>query len=140
MNILKISLTILLNTFLLATGLCQNQKTIEHMAKAHQDCLDTGHDMLGCSKHYYFQMDSMLTLVYKKLYSKLDKNGKTALQKDQANWVKKRDLYFEKQEKAFADKLKTGEWGADMEMIPYGNDGEFIKNRVLILIRRLPKQ
>jgi len=85
-------------------------------------------------------MDSMLTLVYKKLYSKLDKNGKTALQKDQANWVKKRDLYFEKQEKAFADKLKTGEWGADMEMIPYGNDGEFIKNRVLILIRRLPKQ
>ena len=95
--------------------------------------------MLGCSKRYYYQMDSMLNVVYNKLKASLSQSKKDSLKKEQLNWLKKRDLYFEKQNKEFRYKFQSGEWGSDMAMITYDNQAEYVKDRVIILIKKLQK-
>ena len=139
MKTLKISIIILFQTFLFTVGNAQTKRTVEDMAKSHQDCLDTGIDMLGCSKHYYFQMDSMLNVVYDKYRATLNNAQKAVLKKEQLNWIKKRDIYFKKQNKEFQHKFKSGEWGTDMAMITYDNNAEFVKDRVIVLLRKLRK-
>lgn len=125
---------------LYVTGQAQTISTINVLAEKHQSCLDSGIDMLGCSKSYYFQMDSMLNVVYNKLRASLSQSEKDSLKKEQLNWLKKRDLYFEKQNKEFREKAQSGEWGSDMAMITYDNQAEYVKDRVIILIKKLHKR
>ena len=82
-------------------------------------------------------MDSMLNAVYIKLKATLGARQKEALKNQQLAWIKKRDIYFKKQDKVFQKNYKKEEWGTDMEMITYDDKANFIKERVTILIRRL---
>lgn len=99
--------------------------------------------MFGCAKKFYFQMDSMLNVIYFKLRSTLDTSKQTGLKKEQKLWLAKRDTYFKKTFSEFKKKNPNNSpygsaWGAqDDAMFMYNDNAEFIKSRVLILLRKL---
>lgn len=134
------TLKVLAITFILLivcmVGRTQTVKTVEDMAIKHQACLDSEIDMLGCSKSFYLQMDSMLNVVYHQLRATLGEKQKQALKNQQFKWIKKRDTYFNKQDNTLQKKYEKGEWGRDMEMITYDDKANFIKERVIVLIKR----
>jgi uncharacterized protein YecT (DUF1311 family) len=127
---------------LLLSGFCfngyaQSLKTIEELERKHQACLDSGINMFGCSKRFYFQMDSMLNIAYNALRSALPPEGKAALKEEQLAWLKKRDIYFKKQNASYRKNVKSGEWGPDMYMVVYDMDAEFVKERTINLFKRI---
>ena len=88
-----------------------------------------------CSRRYYFQMDSLLSVVYEKTEKKLNLIQKLKLKKDQENWLVKRKKFESKQNKIFQKKIKSQEWGNDMYIIVYQNDAEFIRERIIRLLK-----
>lgn len=94
-------------------------------------CLDRGAFMLGCSREFYRDLDSCLNLVYKQLKEKLDVPSKAALNKEQLEWLKTRDLKFQQIDRT------NKEEGQDGEMFRQDEKATFVRDRVLILIKRL---
>jgi uncharacterized protein YecT (DUF1311 family) len=137
MNFVK-TISFFLIIFLYAKN-CNSQtiKTIDSMSIAFQKRLDTGVEMLKCTKEFYFQMDSMLNIVYNKLRTKLNTTEKDILKKEQLTWLKKRDAYFKKENKKFLQKFNSNEWGSDMYMIIYEEEAEFVKGRTIVLLNRI---
>jgi uncharacterized protein YecT (DUF1311 family) len=52
--------------------------------------------MFECALEYYFQADSLLNVVYKKLRQTLNAEEQLKLKTVQLQWLKKRDKYFQK--------------------------------------------
>jgi uncharacterized protein YecT (DUF1311 family) len=136
MKTLKILVITSALSILFFVGSAQTIESVENMATKYQTCLDTGVDMLGCSKRFYFQMDSMLNVVYENQITTLEASKKATLERQQIAWLKKRDNYFKKQDKKSQYKIRKSEWGKDMEMITYDEKANFIKRRVIDLIKR----
>ena len=90
--------------------------------------------MMGCSALYENQMDSMLNLAYNNLRKTLSQAGKDSLKTEELNWIKKRDQEFKKIAKNETEELGEGEDGL---MATYQDEGDFIKKRVIVLIKRL---
>jgi len=138
------SITILLATCLLLLSIkeakAQSLKSLDEITKKHQACLDTGVDMLGCSKMYYLQVDSLLNVAYNQLRFKMSGSDKESLKKEQLAWLKKRDSYFKQQNLMFQRKFEEGEWGSDMAMITYSDQAGFVKERVVVLLKRVNKK
>jgi uncharacterized protein YecT (DUF1311 family) len=108
----------------------QTAKTMQHLEKRHQLCLDKGLRMAGCSQLFYQQMDSMLNVSYRQLRATLAPNAQAALQKEQRQWLSQRDrLFLEKQQD-----LKS--LAQDNRMIAYEELAAFVKARALVLFRR----
>ena len=118
----------------------ENHKVvIERLSEKHQTCLDSGINMLGCSRKFYFEMDSMLNVVYKDYKSTLNEIEKENLKKEQRDWLKKRDDFLAKENKEYQKNIDTQKWGPDMYMIVYDNDANFVKKRIFELIDRMGK-
>jgi uncharacterized protein YecT (DUF1311 family) len=135
-------------TLLLAissTGLTQTANTIDSLENQYQGCLDQGDYMFGCTKKFYFQMDSMLNGAYFKLRSTLDTTQQSELKREQKSWLVKRDLYFKKTFKEFKRKNPDNSpygsaFGAqDDAMFMYDDNAQFVEERVLKLLKRLNK-
>lgn len=129
----------LLTAYILLISFYSNAQTLESVNKLadnHQKCLDAGVNMQGCSKLFYHEMDSLLNLAYFNLKNRLTESEKPSLKKEQRLWLKKRDRYFEDQEKTFQKNFKSGEWGSDMFVTVYYNDAQFVRKRVVELIKR----
>ena len=111
----------------------QTKETIDRMDSSEQSCLDSGVYMLGCADTYYAEMDSMLNLVYKKLRMKCDSSQRAALKAEQLKWLSDRDKYFKKvRTQSFGDMT-----GQDKEMAITDKYAQFVRERVLVLIKRL---
>ena len=82
-------------------------------------------------------MDSMLNLAYKKLRLTINSEEQHLLRTEQLQWLKKRDKYFSALQQEFQRNYKKGEWGRDMFMVTYHNDAEFVRKRVVTLIKRI---
>src|SRR5690606_30790237 len=80
--------------FFCLTSFSQTAKTIDILESKYQVCLDKGEFMLGCSEKFYFQMDSLLNVEYKKLRAKCDSIQKVNLKEDQVKWLAIRDKQF----------------------------------------------
>ncbi|WP_158980932.1 MULTISPECIES: lysozyme inhibitor LprI family protein [unclassified Flavobacterium] len=114
----------------------QTLKTIEKIELTHQNCLDKGEYMKGCSVEYYNQADSLLNVVYKKLKLKLSAEEQSKLKKEQLEWLKKRDKYFQK---VYSEEKKSGDFNEgsnDFDMIIIDQKAEFVFERVKVLIKR----
>ncbi|RZL44850.1 MAG: DUF1311 domain-containing protein [Pedobacter sp.] len=104
---------------------------IKKLEVKYQACLDNGDYMLGCSNQFYVEMDSCLNVAYKQLRQTSDELVKAALKKEQLEWLKIRDRKF-----AYIDKTNKDE-GQDGEMFRRDEKANFVKERVLVLIRKL---
>lgn len=123
--------------FLNVSANAQLKNTMDRIYQDHLKCLDSGINMLGCSRKYYLEMDSMLNLTYKKLRTTLNETEKSTLKEEQLKWLKERDAYFETQNRIFNDKVNSGEWGNDMYMVTFDNKADFVRKRVLEIIKRV---
>lgn len=130
-SILFISITLTLN--------CSSQtlKTIDEIERSHQECLDRGDYMKGCSIKYYNESDSLLNIVYKNLKSKLNTEEQIKLKKEQLKWLKNRDNYFEK---VYLETINEGlfiEGTNDFDMVVINQKAVFVFKRVKVLIKRM---
>ncbi|MFB9080852.1 lysozyme inhibitor LprI family protein [Flavobacterium procerum] len=124
---------------LVLISLKSNSQTLETVYKLksnYQKCLDKGIDMRGCSLKYYNQSDSLLNVAYNNLKSKISSKEQSKLKKEQVEWLKKRDQFFEK---IYSDTKKEGhfkEGTQDFEMIVLDEEAKFVFGRVKELIKR----
>jgi uncharacterized protein YecT (DUF1311 family) len=135
---LKFNFLIIISIFTCLTGFSQTAKTIDSLESQHQSCLDKGEFMLGCTERFYFQMDSLLNVLYKKLRSKCDSIQKENLKDEQLQWLSKRDKQFrENQKQVHKEAKEKGYDGGEIEtMILIDKNAMFVKERVIELLNR----
>ena len=114
--------------------LAQTLNTVDSLEKSYHSCLDKGVNMINCSKIHYSQMDSLLNVVYQKLKKKLPASQFGNLRTSQLSWLSKRDRYFaniplEPEEIALG--------GKDKEMVIIDKKAEFVRKRVVMLLKRV---
>jgi uncharacterized protein YecT (DUF1311 family) len=133
---IKLNFLIIIFIFTCFTGFSQTAKTIDSFESQHQACLDKGEFMLGCTERFYFQMDSLLNVLYKKLRSKCDSIQKENLKDEQLQWLSKRDKQFRKNQKQVHKEAKEKEYdGGEIEtMILTDKNAMFVKERVIELL------
>jgi len=136
----KLILPLIILTFSCLTGFAQTLKTIDSLETQHQTCLDKGEYMLGCSKTFYSQMDSLLNVQYKKLRSKCDSIQKEYLKDEQLEWLSNRDKQFSQTQKQVNKEAKKNGYdgGQDETMILTDKNAMFVKQRVIELIKATP--
>lgn len=127
--------------FIATKGFSQTKKTVDSLQNEEQKCLDKGQYMLGCSLNFYDQMDSLLNVVYFKLYHSLDTINQTNLKREQKRWLVKRDNIFKlNSQKIHKEAVKEGfDGGQDERMIIAEKNAIVVKQRVLELIVQLKK-
>lgn len=128
----------LLLMFIIASIHCNSQtlETVYKMKSSYQSCLNKGGDMRNCAVVYYNQSDSLLNVVYKNLKSKISSKEQSKLKKEQLEWLKKRDQFFEK---VYSDTKKEGnfrEGSSDFDMIILDHEATFVFGRVKELINK----
>ncbi|WP_281234145.1 lysozyme inhibitor LprI family protein [Flavobacterium gelatinilyticum] len=114
----------------------QTLETVYKMKSDYQKCLDKGIDMRGCALDYYNQSDSLLNVAYKNLKTKISSKEQSKLKKEQLEWLKKRDQFFQK---VYSDTKKQGnfiEGTQDFDMIIYDEQARFVFGRVKELIKK----
>lgn len=127
---MKLVIIALLLTFSISAQ--NSSKDLKVLQDTNQKCLDKGKDMLGCSRKYYIQMDSILNVIYKNYRSKLSITAQQELKSSQLLWLKNRDILFKK-----IDAKKTGDLqGVDDIMIKTQDKANFVSERVLLLIKK----
>ena len=115
----------------------QTMETVSKLKTSYQHCLDGGSGMKNCSLDYYDKSDSLLNVTYKNLKLKLSSKEQSKLKKEQQEWVKKRDAYFEK---LYSDTKKAGnfsEGSSDFDMVVFDEKGNYVLARVKELIKRM---
>lgn len=112
----------------------QTRKTVEILESRYQNCLDKGVNMLVCSEKYYFQMDSMLNVVYKKLKKQMSTTQFSILKREQIQWLRNRDKYFNTLTLDPEEKELSKE---DQDMVLIDKKAQFIESRVLVLIDKM---
>lgn len=124
---------------ILAAFQCNAQKieTVNKFKASYQHCLNSGSGMKNCAIEYYNQSDSLLNVAYRNLKLKLSSKEQSRLKKEQLDWIKKRDLYFEN---VYSDTKKEGhfiEGSSDFDMVVFDEKANYVFTRVKELIKRL---
>ncbi|BDU25962.1 lysozyme inhibitor LprI family protein [Flavobacterium sp. GSB-24] len=115
----------------------QTLETVSKLKSEYQKCLDKGSAMSNCSYAYYNQSDSLLNIVYKNLKNKISPKEQSKLKKEQLDWLKKRDQYFQQ---LYTDTKKQGiftEGTRDFDMVIYDEEANYVFARVKELIRKI---
>ena len=119
--------------FSTSASYCQMNE-LKAIDREYEDCFAKGENMYVCSQVYYSKIDSMLTVVYKLLYSKLDEEGKETLKQNQLKWQKKKNKDFKK-----IDASIDPDGGYDELMIALDKKAEILHKRIEYLIVWLDK-
>lgn len=105
---------------------------IDTMEVKCQTCIDAGtNNFVTCENIFYHQMDSILNGAYKALKKQLDTATFENLKKEQRIWLKKRDVYFKKQD------AKIGTEGGGIEAdkaLAIHQKALYVKERILCLL------
>lgn len=115
----------------------QTMEIVSKLKSSYQHCLDGGNGMKNCSLDYYEKSDSLLNVMYNNLKLKLSSKEQSKLKKEQVEWVKKRNAYFEK---LYSDTKKEGnfsEGSSDFDMVVFDEKGNYVLARVKELIKRM---
>ncbi|WP_394774257.1 lysozyme inhibitor LprI family protein [Flavobacterium sp.] len=115
----------------------QTIETVNKLKSSYQQCLNNGSGMKNCAIEYYNQSDSLLNVAYKNLKLKLSSKEQSKLKKGQLDWLKKRDLYFEK---VYSDTKKEGhfiEGSSDFDMVVFDEKANYVFSRVKEIIKRI---
>jgi uncharacterized protein YecT (DUF1311 family) len=118
--------------FVVHSSFSQTKATINKIDSLYQSCLDSGNNMEGCSELYYYKIDSILNVVYKKLRLQYDSSQKIILRTEERKWLLDRKNYFIKVDNE-SDELS----GQDRVMDVIDKKAKFVRDRVLELIKRL---
>ncbi|SHH45908.1 lysozyme inhibitor LprI family protein [Flavobacterium aquidurense] len=115
----------------------QTMETVSKLKTSYQKCVDSGSGMKNCAIEYYNESDSLMNVAYRNLKLKLSSKEQSKLKKEQLDWIKKRDLYFEK---VYSDTKKEGhfvEGSSDFDLVVFDEKANYIFARVKELIKKL---
>jgi uncharacterized protein YecT (DUF1311 family) len=117
----------------------QNRRAvIDSLERNYQRCLTQSRYTYGCALEYYQQMDSMLDIVYRQLYTSLDTSRRRNLKVEQGLWQEKKESYFrllDTRVEKFRSKTLAG---LDDQAIATDHKAAYIKERVTALIKSFP--
>ena len=114
------------------------RSVIDSLERNYQRCLTKGQYMYGCALEYYQQMDSMLDIVYRQLYSNLDTSRRKYLKVEQVQWKEKKESYFKLLDTRVEKLRKKTLAGLDDQFIATDQKAAYIKERVTALIKSFP--
>lgn len=114
----------------------QSGKTaVDTLEMRYQHCLNEGNNIYNCALQYYEQMDSLLNKVYRQLCSDMDNNRRQSLQVSQQIWKEKKEAYFKDIDGRVQKKRVRTPSGLDDDMIVTDNKAEYLKIRVIELLK-----
>lgn len=114
------------------------RSVVDSLESTYQLCLAQSRYTYGCALEYYHQMDSMLDIVYRRLYTSLDTSRRSNLKVEQGLWVEKKESYFkllDARVEKFRGKTLAG---LDDQAITTDQKAAYIKERVTALIKSYP--
>lgn len=129
---------IIIAVFVGFSGFSQTLKDVKKIEQNLNNCFDNASmSMRYCTSSYYYSIDSLEKVVFKKLKTKALKN----IVQNEKEWIVKKDLQFKKiTNKMIKEIGPQTEWGQDDFMIETNEYGDFIKLRVKELINILNKK
>ncbi len=110
---------------------------IEDIESVHKSCLQIKFDSVACSRLYFFQLDSMVNIVFAKAKMTVSGDEKIALIKDQLSWAAKKETFYKRQDQNFLYNLQEGAWKKDMIRVTYEEKAEFLLKRIKLLLKKL---
>jgi uncharacterized protein YecT (DUF1311 family) len=114
------------------------RSVVDSLERTYQLCLAQSRYTYGCALEYYQQMDSMLDIVYRRLYTSLDTSRRRNLKVEQGLWLEKKESYFkllDARVEKFRGKTLAG---LDDQAITTDQKAAYIKERVTALIKSYP--
>lgn len=114
------------------------RSVVDSLERTYQLCLAQSRYTYGCALEYYQQMDSMLDIVYRRLYTSLDTSRRRNLKVEQGLWLEKKESYFkllDARVEKFRGKTLAG---LDDQAITTDQKAAYIKERVTALIKSCP--
>jgi uncharacterized protein YecT (DUF1311 family) len=114
-------------------ALASFQSKITQLRTTHQDCLDEGGYMLGCSRDFYIGADNILNEVYQTIRKEMLAEEKEALKQKQLLWLKTRDRKFKE-----IEDQDFGEYGGGHDEVMFETDqkADFVLERAEFLISK----
>ncbi len=130
---------------LIATSMqaaAQIEDALELSENRYQQCQESGKNVPACAARYYKDVDSLMTLAYKKLRASVKTDGKMALQKDQNDWMMRRDAYFVKLKTDYRvnSKAPVGEDETDTKAALSEDKARYVRERIEVLLSRIPEK
>jgi uncharacterized protein YecT (DUF1311 family) len=114
-----------------------SKTTVDSLELRYQQCLGEGNNVYNCALQYYTQMDSLVNMVYRQLYSKLDNNHRESLLVSQQQWTEKKQAYFRNIDDRADKKRPLTLPGLDDDMIVTDNKAEYLRTRVIELLANM---
>lgn len=114
------------------------RSVIDSLERNYQRCLSKSQYMYGCALEYYRGMDSMLDIVYRQLYTKLDTSRRRNLKVEQVLWQERKESYFKLLDTRVEKLRKKTLAGLDDQAIATDQKAAYIKERVTALIKSYP--
>lgn len=121
--------------------LAQTLKNVEDIKHKAQLQFDKGIHMLNTQSILYDELDSLLNVAYKKLMKKLPPKDATNLRLQQREWLKNRDVYYNKLIKITEKELDLPrkDWRETEHLIYRSYQTEYLEKRVVALINQLQR-
>jgi uncharacterized protein YecT (DUF1311 family) len=135
MRTLLLSLSLLMG---IETFAQTKRSVIDSLERNYQRCLSKSQYMYGCALEYYREMDSMLDIVYRQLYTKLDTSRRRNLKVEQVLWQERKESYFKLLDTRVEKLRKKTLAGLDDQAIATDQKAAYIKERVTALIKSYP--
>jgi hypothetical protein len=114
-----------------------NPNIVDSLFKSYKKCLDEGTAMYGCTKIFYAEMDSLITVSHAVIIQNAGNTPLDSIQKEQKEWSALREKTFATIDKdSEKDKAELGA-GDDFYMIVLDKKAEFLKARNVFLIEKM---
>jgi hypothetical protein len=114
-----------------------NSNIVDSLFKDYKKCLDEGTAMYGCTKTFYREMDSLITINHTFLLQNAGNTPLDSIQKEQKEWLVLKEKTFATIDKdSEKDKAELG-GGDDFYMIVLNEKAEFLKARNVALMEKM---
>jgi hypothetical protein len=115
----------------------QTAEQIYQMEVSHKECLGIKPDSIACSRVFFYQMDSMVNVVYNKAKEDVSPDERSQFIKEQLSWAYRKESFFKKQDENFIFNLKEGTWKKEMIRIVYEQKADFLLKRIKSLLKHV---
>jgi hypothetical protein len=114
-----------------------NPNIVDSLFKDYKKCLDEGAAMYACTKVFYAQMDSLVTVNDAVIAQNAPQDSLMSIQKEQKEWLALKEKTFATIDKdSEKDKAELGS-GDDFYMIVLNEKAEFLKARNVFLMEKM---
>ena len=114
-----------------------NPNIVDSLFKDYKKCLDEGAAMYACTKTFYREMDSLITVSHAFMLQNAGITPVDSIQKEQKDWLALKEKTFAQIDKdSEKDKAEMG-GGDDFYMIVLNEKAEFLKARNVFLMEKM---